>query len=83
MNARTFAVTILAALLTVLTLAGCSRTESAEAVGPRLHRECVSIVAAAVAAAPSDERDEVRDHRDALIFNCILKRGNARNGDER
>jgi hypothetical protein len=76
MKRRTFAV---AAPLAVLALAGCSRMESAEAIGPRLHRECVSIVNTALTVVPNEFREELRSkrNREAMIFECILTRGNA------
>ena len=77
---NTFAVTMLAGFLLAL-LAGCSRNE--EDIGARLHRECASIISAAVAVAPGLIREDARRERDALVFQCILSRGNATSGGER
>jgi hypothetical protein len=78
MNAPALAVSIVV-LLAVVMLPACSGTESAENIGPRLHRECVSIVNAALAVAPAEFREELRSkrNREAMIFDCILTRGNA------
>jgi len=79
MNAQTFTMTMLAALVLVV-LTGCSRDEGD--IGARLHRECASIISAALAVAPGVIREDARRERDALVFQCILHRGNASSGSE-
>jgi hypothetical protein len=62
--------TVARMMLAVLALAGCS-----DDIGAL--RECVSIVGAAVAAAP---RDVGQNTRANMIVDCILQRGKATSG---
>jgi hypothetical protein len=66
----------------LMLLAGCSRTEVPEDLGERLTRECVSIITAAMKVKIDVETDkDVREARNALIFDCIIQRGGMTRGE--